>query len=190
LRLIPRDSLTPMPWKNGGGITREIACFPAGSDTASFDWRISTAEVATDGPFSRFEGIDRRLYLLEGAGLDLRIGTDGPKRLWPGEHADFAGEAPVDARLVDGAVSDLNIMVRRNRLQAHFMAATVSGRAAIDLPWETAVLFVQEGEMSVAGVSPGVARRFDTVLLAPGHVRTLTVSGTATLLLIGFSAAA
>ena len=189
MRLIPRDSLTPMPWKNGGGITREIACFPAGSGSAGFDWRISTAEVAADGPFSRFDGIDRRLYLLEGAGLDLRIGPD-TMRLRPGEHVDFAGEVPVDGRLVDGAVSDLNIMVRRDRQQAHFAAAKVTGAAAIDLPWETAALFVLEGEIALAGASPGVARRFDTVLLAPGHGRTLTVSGTATLLLIGFNAAA
>lgn len=184
MRLIPRASLTPVPWKNGGGITREIACFPAGS--GNFDWRISTAEVAGDGPFSRFDGIDRRLYLLEGAGLDLRIGAD-TVRLRPGAHASFAGEVPVDGRLVDGPVSDLNIMVRRDRLQAHYAAAKVNGAAAIELPWETAALFVQDGEIALGGPSPGVARRFDTVLLAPVHDRALPVNGTASLLLIGFS---
>ena len=60
-----------MPWKNGGGTTAEIAAFPDGAGFNAFDWRISLAEVASDGPFSAFPGIDRTLMLVEGARLAL-----------------------------------------------------------------------------------------------------------------------
>jgi len=50
-----------MPWKNGGGETVEIAISPQGAGLADFDWRVSMATVASDGPFSVFPGIDRTL---------------------------------------------------------------------------------------------------------------------------------
>ncbi len=40
-----------MPWKNGGGSTTEIAVFPIDSGLDAFDWRVSMATVAADGPF-------------------------------------------------------------------------------------------------------------------------------------------
>ena len=49
--------IAPTPWKNGGGATREIACWPAGTGLDSFDWRISVATIAADGAFSLFAGI-------------------------------------------------------------------------------------------------------------------------------------
>lgn len=45
-----------MPWKNGGGETVEIAIFPADASVETFEWRISMATVANDGPFSIFPG--------------------------------------------------------------------------------------------------------------------------------------
>lgn len=180
MRLIAFDSLTPAPWKNGGGITRQIASFPPGSDIGSFDWRLSTAEVAQDGPFSRFEGIDRRLYILDGAGLDLRF-ADGTQRLRRGAHVDFRGEAEVFGALVDGPVSDVNIMVRRARVRMRAETLRIDGAQAIAHGWGTAALFVLAGEVAVTA---GVARRFDTVLST--EAGTLEVSGTAEVLLIGF----
>lgn len=183
MRLIPRDSLVAVPWKNGGGITRQIACFPDGSGMSDFDWRISTAEVSEDGPFSRFEGVDRRLYILEGGGLDLRFASQDTKRLLTGEHLDFPGEAEVFGGLVDGAVSDLNIMVRRGRHRMRAGALGIDGATTIHHGWGAAALFVLSGEITVMGE---MARRFDTLLFdAAGDA---AVSGTAEALLIGFEA--
>lgn len=184
MRLIPRDSLIPTPWKNGGGVTRQIACWPDGSDIGTFDWRISTAEVAQDGPFSRFEGIDRRLYILEGAGLDLRFGAEAPRRLGPGEHIDFAGEDAVFGKLVEGPVTDLNIMVRRERQRMQVEAVSLHGARTLELPWETAAVFVLGGAVRVAG-SAVAANGFDTFMLE-AEERRLAASGQAELLLIGF----
>lgn len=185
-RIIAQDSLAASPWKNGGGITRQIACFPQDSGLDGFDWRLSMAMVAQDGGFSRFAGIDRRLYILEGAGLDLSIGTDTARRLTPGQHADFPGEAEVEGRLVDGAVTDFNIMVRRDRLRMEVTDTDIAAPAMLDLPRGMAALFVMAGEIMLPG--PALrARRFDTVLIEAHEPRLLPVDGTARLLMIGFT---
>ena len=44
------------PWKNGGGVTREIAKGAAAGPDDDWGWRISIAEVERDGPFSTFPG--------------------------------------------------------------------------------------------------------------------------------------
>ena len=184
MAIIRFDSLVAAPWKNGGGVTRQIACHPPGSGLDGFDWRLSTAEVAQDGPFSRFEGIDRRLYILHGNGLELRF-ADGPQRLTKGGHVDFAGEAAVFGALVNGPVSDFNIMVRRDRVRMRAERLRIDGAQAIAHGWGAAALFVLAGDVAV---TEGVARRFDTVLREGAGA--LTISGAAEALLIGFEALA
>ncbi|PZQ36768.1 MAG: hypothetical protein DI559_11770, partial [Ectopseudomonas oleovorans] len=61
-----------MPWKNGGGSTVELAISPVGAGLEDFAWRISSAQVAMDGAFSCFPGIDRSLAVLAGNGLYLQ----------------------------------------------------------------------------------------------------------------------
>lgn len=184
MQLIRFAALDATPWKNGGGLTRQIASFPPGSGLTDFHWRISSAEVAQDGPFSRFDGIDRRLYVLAGGGLDLVIAGGAALRLAAGEHLDFDGGAEVTARLVAGPVTDLNIMVRRGRLAIRTERLTVAGPGDIAHAWSAAALFVLAGEIAVAG---SLARRFDTVLLE--RREKAAVSGSGELLLIGFAPA-
>ncbi|MDN3711112.1 HutD family protein [Paracoccus cavernae] len=62
-----------MPWKNGKGVTIAIAIHPADASVENFDWRLSTATVDSDGPFSVFEGIERSLSVLTGDGLVLSV---------------------------------------------------------------------------------------------------------------------
>ncbi|WP_339941216.1 HutD family protein [Undibacterium luofuense] len=108
-----------MPWKNGGGSTTELAIYPPDAGLDQFIWRLSTATVATDGPFSHFAGIERSLAVLSGDGMDLYLHDTGDE----GEVAElridsapfrFSGETPVVAKLLNGvAVTDLNMMSRR-----------------------------------------------------------------------------
>lgn len=56
LSLIRAEQLVASPWKNGGGVTREIAAQPPGASLDGFAWRVSVADVAQPGPFSRFPG--------------------------------------------------------------------------------------------------------------------------------------
>ena len=78
VEILPAALRTSVAWKNGGGVTREIAAFPRGADLSHFDWRISTAEVRSGGLFSAFPDIERILCVLEG---ELTLSRSGPSRL-------------------------------------------------------------------------------------------------------------
>ena len=124
-----------MPWRNGTGVTLEIAtgrlhddhhrddeddrahscAAPPRSSEEPWDWRLSIATVDTDGPFSSLPGIDRRIAVVEGAGMTLL--SDGVEQvLWPMRPLSFSGDALTSARLVSGAVRDLNLMTRRGHV--------------------------------------------------------------------------
>ena len=116
MRIIRAHQCRTTPWKNGGGSTTEIAAAPEGASLETFDWRISMARVASDGPFSSFPGIDRTLAIVKGNGMILTIGSDAPVTLSSGtEPVSFAGDTPTSARLTNGEIIDLNIMTRRDR---------------------------------------------------------------------------
>lgn len=118
IELLRAAARAAVPWKNGGGVTREVAVHPAGSSLDTFDWRVSMAEIRTAGPFSSLPGVDRRLAVLEGT-LAIVIGEQPEVQL----SADaaplyFAGDAPVYAHPVGGSVTDLNVMTRRAKFRS------------------------------------------------------------------------
>lgn len=102
-----------MPWKNGLGTTIEIAVFPESATLQNFIWRVSRAQVVADGSFSLFEGIDRTLALLDGTGMRLIIDGSAKQVDVNTNAVSFAGDANVVGVLIQGAISDLNIMTRR-----------------------------------------------------------------------------
>jgi len=112
-------TIAPTPWKNGGGATRELACWPAGADMEQFDWRVSVATIAQSGPFSRFAGVDRIITLLTGDGVHLRQpGTGIDHRLdQPLQPFAFAGDGGMECDLLGGTSTDFNLMTRRGRWQ-------------------------------------------------------------------------
>ena len=110
-----------VPWKNGRGVTRELALWPESArlERGDFDWRISSAPVNAPGPFSLFPGVERTLVVTEGAGLVLAHGDRAPRaRLRRLEPYRFAGDWPTTAELPHGAITDLNVMVREERVRA------------------------------------------------------------------------
>ena len=109
--------LPATPWKNGGGATRALACWPPGADMEQFDWRVSVATIAHSGPFSRFAGVDRVITLLTGDGVHLRqSGTGIDHRLEkPLQPFAFAGDGGMDCDLLGGTSTDFNLMTRRGR---------------------------------------------------------------------------
>ena len=153
--------IVPTPWKNGGGATREIACWPPGTGLDSFDWRISVATIAADGAFSVFAGIYRSITLLSGDGVLLR-GEHGTHRLdQPLVPFALAGETPIRATLLGGASEDFNVMTRRGRCRADVKV----WRYAVDgpsTPPHAALLLAVQGDWrcAVAGDAP--------TLLTPG----------------------
>ena len=111
-------AIAPQPWKNGAGLTREIAF--GGASSADFDWRISLADIERDAPFSAFPGIDRCIVLLRGAGMQLRA-SDGAidhALTTPLEPFRFPGDVALDATLTDGPSTDFNVMTRRGAFRS------------------------------------------------------------------------
>ncbi|MEU3778735.1 HutD family protein [Streptomyces sp. NPDC032472] len=127
-------------WKNGGGVTREIAAWPEGAGMDDFAWRVSLAEVAADGPFSVFPGVDRTLTLAEGAGMRLTMA--GAMRSVSERYVPerFPGDAPTHCRLLDGPVVNFNVMHRRGLAPAD--TAVVRGALALASEPGTALLIV------------------------------------------------
>jgi len=110
MNIVRADDCAFVPWRNGGGRTRELLAWPNASD-----WRVrvSVAEIESDGPFSAFDGIERCFAVLGGAGVILSL-PQGDTRLTQHDDAvSFAGEAAPMCRLIDGPTRDLNLMVRR-----------------------------------------------------------------------------
>ena len=124
---LPARDRVAVPWKNGGGVTREVCVSPAGAGMAAFDWRISMAEVTQAGPFSSFDTIDRHLTVLGGR-LELAF-DDRTAVLGSGDSLAFAGEATCHGTPLDGPVTDLNVMTRRGRVTAS--VRRVSGEVAV-----------------------------------------------------------
>lgn len=131
IRALPASARTAVPWKNGGGVTREIAAWPEGADMNDFVWRVSLAEVATDGPFSAFPDVDRTLTVVEGAGMDLTVGGERWLVNTRYEPRDFRGDVPTDCRLLDGPVVNLNVMWRRGAVSTAAVPTAVVPTVAV-----------------------------------------------------------
>lgn len=151
-------------WKNGGGITEEIAA-DAESPPA---WRISVATIERDGPFSDFPGYDRTIVALN-EGVTLTVdGAEVPLRLY--EPFDFRGESKVDARVSGAGARDLNVMTRRAQFAHDVEVITTARRYLVDedellfayvLRGTTTVLDVQCAEGETAYLD--AIERFDVV---------------------------
>ncbi|CAN7330493.1 HutD/Ves family protein [Pararhizobium sp. LjRoot238] len=131
--VLKADTYRRMPWKNGGGETVEIAVFPPEADLATFGWRVSMATVASDGPFSVFPGIDRTLSILDGHGMELAIEGRAPVVLTQASRPlAFPADTPTSARLVSGAIVDLNVMTRRGQWAHQVEKRIVEGQHHLD----------------------------------------------------------
>lgn len=120
---LPQASYRNSFWKNGKGKTAEIAIFPqVASKDDPFLWRLSSAQVTENGPFSSFPGYNRYLTLLEGPGLAnqlaLKVGDRTEFVLSSQEVFQFSGDDPAACRIVGGPVKDLNLIFRRGQVQA------------------------------------------------------------------------
>jgi uncharacterized protein len=138
-----------MPWKNGGGVTHELAVSPPGAGFDDFVWRASIAEVNRDGPFSVFGGIDRTLVLLDGAGFTLYLDQTEQHNLdLPYQPFRFSGERAVSAHLRDGPTRDFNLMIRR--AQARGRLDIERGPDAADLDAEVALVYCERGTVDLS----------------------------------------
>lgn len=148
IQIISPQQWQTQRWQNGGGITHQLC---RQDDAHGMLWRVSVAEVASDGPFSRFDNIDRVIMLLDGAGFSLMGVGDDPqvlaRQLTP---FSFAGETPIHCNLINGAVRDFNLMTRRGALTASLEVFRLNSEAQILPVGGQTIVFVAQGEVDAA----------------------------------------
>jgi len=141
---IALDTVRPQPWRNGGGVTRELVAWPSRDD-----WRVrvSVADIDADGPFSVLDGVVRWFAVVEGAGVVLDFGGVEQRLLCTDAPIRFDGGSAPTCRLIEGRTRDLNLMLRG--------ASGAMARAFDHRPWSPAgdacALFTGVGGVVHAG---------------------------------------
>ncbi|UJW84875.1 HutD/Ves family protein [Devosia sp. SL43] len=123
-----------VPWRNGGGVTRDVSSYHDDAQGQDFLWRLSIATVSQSGPFSHFLGIDRTIAVMAGDGFSMQVEDQRVALDRATAPYSFAGEAEVCATVTAGPTTDLNIMTRRG-VFAHTMT-----RLLIDRPTSLPIL--------------------------------------------------
>ena len=158
-------------WKNDGGWTTEIASEPMPDPAQGFRWRVSIADIESDGPFSAFPGIERDLLLLAGTGIELDINDAAPMRLDQRfQRVHFAGEDAVGCRLLAGPTRDFNVMARRGVVSAEVHARPLNGTMLVFVePGDTWLIHVFAGQAGIrSGVETVAAETSETLLVDSG----------------------
>ena len=148
MRVIGPSEYLTMPWKNGGGVTTEICVSPP---TGDFDWRVSIATVNADGPFSTFTGYERHIMTLSGEGMVLDIEGRGRFNLEPLRPFSFSGDAQVHGSLLQGAVLDFNLMVRRDFGSGTLRVTQCQGGDRLGSEKSHHLAYVLQGECEAEG---------------------------------------
>ncbi len=151
LRLIRQSEMLEGPWRNGMGVSWEIASHKE-QGASEFSWRFAKARIDRDVPFSIYSGIDRVFMQISGNGLDLEF--EGGQVLAVHEsnvpHA-FACDIPLTCKLRDGPCFDLNLFTARGVYEAQASVLKLSGMETLDLAGVEAVFFALEGSVVLSG---------------------------------------
>ena len=141
MQIIRFTDLKPQPWRNGGGVTREVASHRGGasagaassgatsSDDGAWGWRVSIADVTSAGQYSAFPGMERVLTVVEGELLLLAVdGTEHPLEKY--RPFRFPGGAASSSALPTGDVRNLNVIAREGTFKAYTSIVELSKKRA------------------------------------------------------------
>lgn len=153
-------AVAPEPWRNGGGTTRTLWSEPGRGD--DFAWRVSLADIAADGRFSVFPGVDRVLLGVSGSQVTLLI-ADRTVRVRPRQPVAFDGGSRVVVRRGPGSRRRpsrvLNMMTARAECAGGI--GVTSARGTVRWDDEVHAVVLLHGALTVGGraVPPlGLAR--------------------------------
>jgi environmental stress-induced protein Ves len=154
MEIIRFAELRSEPWRNGGGVTRELASHPkaASAQDGAWDWRVSIADVTKAGDFSAFPGMERVLTVVDGELLLLTVdGAEHPLEKY--RPFRFSGDAAANGALPTGDIRDLNVITRAGSFKGFTSIIELSKKRAHPVfAGQLAVLL--QGQ---ATVSPGAA---------------------------------
>lgn len=149
LRIIPQSDLEEGRWRNGMGVSWEIAASKK-QGAADFTWRFAKARIDGDVPFSMYPGMDRIFMMLDGDGMDLEFG-DGEilqvhQRFVPHQ---FACDVSLNCKLLGRPSLDLNLFAARSELGLECEVLDLTGKKTIGLGSAATVLYVLAGQALV-----------------------------------------
>ncbi len=103
------------------GVQYEVAA--NGPLPDGWSWRLSTADILHDAPFSLYPGVVREFCVATGNGVILTI--DGVSHHC-GRHSitTFDGGSSIHASVIDGPTKDINLMVRHDSPPIHLAIHT------------------------------------------------------------------
>lgn len=159
MEIIRYAELRAEPWRNKGGVTRELASHPkaASAQDGAWDWRVSIAEVSKAGAFSVFPGMDRVLTVIEGELLLLTVdGAEHPLEKY--RPFRFSGDADTASELPTGDIRDLNVITRNGAFKGYTSIIELSKKRAHPV-FEGQLGILLQGQ---ATVTPGTAGGGDT----------------------------
>ncbi|MBX9875149.1 MAG: HutD family protein, partial [Beijerinckiaceae bacterium] len=111
------ESFRSKPWKNGGGITLDIADATApGADPSGWEgmvWRLGRTAIVQPGPFSDLTGYERLQAVIVGSGLVLDGSSGAIDLRRPFVPVRYDGGLPLVSRLENGPVEVVNLIVDR-----------------------------------------------------------------------------
>lgn len=177
MRIIRLNDLVEVRWKNGGGVTREIASAQHGQGLL---WRLSMADVAVNGPFSDFAGLMRILTVIEGDAMALET-PEGVLMARPGVPVRFDGGLKATSRLTTGPLRDLNLIFDPAKAEGGVIA--LHGPLETILEADASLLCALHGLAEGIGLGPAVLGRGDTALLDTESLPLRLPAGAAALLI-------
>ena len=155
MEIIRFADIHPEPWRNGGGVTRELASHPkvASAQDGAWDWRVSIADVSKAGDFSNFPGMERVITIIDGELLLLTVdGEEHPLEKY--RPFRFSGEAASSATLPTGDIRDLNVIARASAFKGYTSIVEISKKRAHPV-FEGQLAVLLEGKATVtSGADP------------------------------------
>jgi len=156
-----------IPWKNGLGVTTELAINEQGT-VSDFAWRLSIASVVENGAFSNFQGYDRKLVLLQGNGMILHHNAEHLNRLTkPLALAQFDGGQNTVAELISGEIKDFNVMVKQT--QYHSTVSCYVTNTHVSLP-SSELCFIYSHECAINIINLLGYKQVENIQLPAQHL--------------------
>lgn len=117
LTALPASGFRRTPWKNGGGVSTDIADrYGPKAAPGAWDgviWRLGRTRIVAPGPFSDLTGYERLQVVIAGTGLVLVTPDAEIDLREPFRPVRYDGGTPIVTRLEHGPVEVVNLIADR-----------------------------------------------------------------------------